>query len=341
MNGETQGDAHYWDVWHGRKPFTAYRDQYPRFMSEFGFQALPPLETIKTYAEPDNWNMTSYIMEHHQRSASGNGLMIGQMTDTFRMPKDFPSLVYLSMVLQAEGIRYGVEHYRRHMDRIAGALYWQLNDTWPVASWSSLDYFGRWKALHYAAKRFFAPVMLSLEDKGTEIGVHVSSDLTAPWEGAVRWTFETLNGNVLDSGEVDVNAAPLASTHVTTLDFAGQMTDAQKRDRVVVAELVQDGEVVARNIATFVPNKHLSLDEPELALSATQDGDMLQIQVSSGRLARFVELSFDGADAVFSDNYFDLPAGRSVTITCALPEGWSLETAGKRAQVQSLYNSFA
>ena len=128
VNGEAQGDAHYWDVWHGRKPFTAYRDQYPRFMSEFGFQALPPLETIKTYAEPENWNMTSYIMEHHQRSASGNGLMIGQMTDTFRMPKDFPSLVYLSMVLQAEGIRYGVEHYRRHMDRIAGTLYWQLND---------------------------------------------------------------------------------------------------------------------------------------------------------------------------------------------------------------------
>ena len=113
-NGQIQGDAHYWDVWHGRKPFTAYRDQYPRFMSEFGFQALPPLATIRTYAAEADWNMTSYIMEQHQKNASGNSLMVGQMLDTFRLPKDFESLVYLSMVLQAEGIRYGVEHWRRH-----------------------------------------------------------------------------------------------------------------------------------------------------------------------------------------------------------------------------------
>ncbi len=113
-NGQIQGDAHYWGVWHGRKPFTAYRSQYPRFMSEFGFQALPPLETIRTYAAEPDWNMTSYIMEQHQKNASGNSLMVGQMLDTFRLPKDFESLVYLSMVLQAEGIRYGVEHWRRH-----------------------------------------------------------------------------------------------------------------------------------------------------------------------------------------------------------------------------------
>jgi beta-mannosidase len=128
VNGQTQGDAHYWDVWHGRKPFTAYRSQYPRFMSEFGFQSLPPLDTIRTYAEEKDWNMTSFIMEYHQRSGSGNGLMMGQMTDTFRMPKDFPALVYLSMMLQAEGIRYGVEHWRRNMQRVSGTLYWQLND---------------------------------------------------------------------------------------------------------------------------------------------------------------------------------------------------------------------
>jgi beta-mannosidase len=151
VNGQAVGDAHYWDVWHGRKPFTAYRSQFPRFMSEFGFQSLPPMETIKSYADEKDWNMTSYIMEHHQRSGSGNGLMVAQMTDTFRMPNSFQSLVYLSMVLQAEGIRYGVEHWRRNKHRVSGTLYWQLNDCWPVASWSSIDYFGRWKALHYAA----------------------------------------------------------------------------------------------------------------------------------------------------------------------------------------------
>ncbi len=175
-NGQVQGDAHYWDVWHGRKPFTAYRKQYPRFMSEFGFQALPPLATIRTYADEADWNMTSYIMERHQKNDNGNALMVAQMLDTFRLPKDFESLVYLSLVLQAEGIRYGVEHWRRHPRRVSGILYWQLNDCWPVASWSSLDYFLRWKALHYAARKFYAPVLLSIEDNPAAMDVHVTNE---------------------------------------------------------------------------------------------------------------------------------------------------------------------
>ncbi len=152
-------------------------------MSEFGFQALPPLATIGTFADEADWNMTSYIMEQHQKNDNGNSLIVGQMLDTFRLPKDFPSLVYLSMVLQAEGIRYGVEHWRRSRDRVAGTLYWQLNDCWPVASWSSLDYFGRWKALHYAARRFYAPVLLSIEDAPPRQSVHITNDHRDLWEG--------------------------------------------------------------------------------------------------------------------------------------------------------------
>ncbi|MDP3184721.1 MAG: glycoside hydrolase family 2 protein, partial [Anaerolineales bacterium] len=224
-NGQRQGDSHYWDVWHGRKPFSAYRDQYPRFMSEFGFQALPPLATIRTYADEADWNMTSYIMELHQKNASGNSLMVGQMLDTFRLPKDFVSLVYLSMVLQAEGIRYGVEHWRRHPDRVAGTLYWQLNDCWPVASWSSLDYFGRWKALHYAARRFYAPLMLSIEDKPPEQGIYVTNDFLEPWDGILRWSLETLAGDVLTSGQAEVKAAPQSATPVCTLDFSDRISD--------------------------------------------------------------------------------------------------------------------
>ena len=207
-NGQRQGDAHYWDVWHGRKPFTAYRAQYPRFMSEFGFQALPPLATIRTYAGEADWNMTSYVMEQHQKNASGNSLMVGQMLDTFRLPRDFDSLVYLSMVLQAEGIRYGVEHWRRHRDRVAGTLYWQLNDCWPVASWSSLDYFGRWKALHYAARRFYAPLLLSIEDDPPRQSVYVTNDRREAWAGRVRWALETLDGATLAAGEEPLRAAP-------------------------------------------------------------------------------------------------------------------------------------
>jgi beta-mannosidase len=340
-NGQRQGDAHYWDVWHGRKPFTAYRQQYPRFMSEFGFQALPPLATIQTYAEKADWNMTSYIMEQHQKNASGNSLMVGQMLDTFRLPKDFESLVYLSMVLQAEGIRYGVEHWRRHEDRVSGTLYWQLNDCWPVASWSSLDYFGRWKALHYAARHFYAPLMLSIEDKPTQQGIYVTNDLLQPWEGAIRWSLETFQGVVLASGEEPVKAAAQTVSHVCTLDFADWITADNQRQLIFVAELLQGGQCLEMRVASFIPTKHLSLEDPAVKAVVRSEKDRLVIELNARSLARLVELSLEGADVVFSDNYVDLPAGRTVTVSCPLPVGWTLDQARAALKIRSVYNSYA
>jgi len=339
-NGDQRGDMHYWDVWHGRKPFTAYRTQFPRFMSEFGFQALPPYKTIQIYAAPEDQNMTSYIMEHHQRSGSGNGLMIAQMTDTFRMPKDFQSLVYLSMLLQAEGIRYGVEHWRRNRHRVSGTLIWQLNDCWPVASWSSLDYFGRWKALHYAAKRFYAPVLLSVEDDAPRMAVHVTSDLTERWEGIVRWRLETTQGEVQASGEQKVQAAPLADTSVSALDFTDKVTDDNRHKLVFVAELWQGSTKLATSVSTFAPVKHLALTDPELKVDTSLKDGSLVFEVSSKSLARFVELQLDGVDVVFSDNYFDVPTGATIKITAPLPKGWNLEQARTALKARSLIDSY-
>jgi len=340
-NGQRQGDSHYWDVWHGGKPFTAYRDQYPRFMSEFGFQALPPLATIRTYADEADWNMTSYIMEQHQKNASGNSLMVGQMLDTFRLPKDFASLVYLSMALQAEGIRYGVEHWRRHPDRVAGILYWQLNDCWPVASWSSLDYFGRWKALHYAARRFYAPLLLSIEDKPPEQAVYVSNDTLEGWQGTVNWSLESFDGEVLASDQVPVMAAPQSATQVCKLDFSDRITDDNLRRLVFIAELWQGNQFVGRQTAYFAPIKHLSLADPAIAVNLRcQDGEIIA-ELNSHSLALLVEVSLKEADVVFSDNYFNLPPGRSVQISCPLPTGWSLSKAHKGIRICSVYDSYS
>jgi beta-mannosidase len=340
VNSNERGDAHFWGVWHGRQPFTAYREEYPRFMSEFGFQALPPLETIRTYADEADWNMTSYIMEHHQRGNHGNGLIIAQLTDTFRMPKDFPSLVYLSLVLQAEGIRYGVEHWRRNMHRVSGTLYWQLNDCWPVASWASLDYFGRWKALHYSARHFYAPVLLSVEDTPPKMDLHLTSDLTKTWEGTIRWSLETLAGEVLESGEEAVLAKPLQSASIRELDFLEHISDDNQREVIFVAELWQGGEQVTRSVSTFVPSKHLSLVDPGLDVQVSQQNGQLVIDLAAQSLARFVELKLEGIDVVFSDNYFDIPAGRTVSVTCPLPAGWTVEQARGALKVRSLYDSF-
>ncbi len=339
-NGQQQGDAHYWDVWHGGRPFTAYRDQYPRFMSEFGFQALPPLATIRVYADEVDWNMTSYIMEQHQKNARGNSLMVGQMLDTFRLPKDFPSLVYLSMALQAEGIRYGVEHWRRHRDRVAGILYWQLNDCWPVASWSSLDYFGRWKALHYAARRFYAPVLLSIEDAPPRQSVYVTNDLRHAWQGSLRWSLETLDNGVLAAGEAPVQVAPEAATLAAALDMAGHVTDDNRRNLIFIAELWQDGRRVAWQTAFFAPTKHLQLADPQVAAACSIQGRQLRVELQGRSLARLVEVSLEGADVVWSDNYFDLPAGRAVVVTGDAPPGWDMERCAAALRIRSVYDSF-
>jgi beta-mannosidase len=337
-NGQAQGDCHYWDVWHKREPFTAYRDQFPRFMSEFGFQALPPLPTIAAYADPADRNLTSWVMEHHQRSPVGNGLIIAQMAQNFRMPRDFASLIYLSQVLQAEGIRYGVEHWRRNRARVGGTLIWQLNDCWPVASWSSIDYFGRWKALHYAARRFYAPLLLSVADEGKTMAVHLTSDLVEPVDVLLRWRLETLDGEVLQRGEQPVRAHALADTRAGVYDFSALVMPENQRNVVFVAELWQGSQRAAWTVTPFVPNKHLDLRDPGLTAAARVEGQTLHVDVSAQSLARFVELSIDGVDVVWSDNYFDLPAGASVTVTCPLPERW---TAESWVVTRSLVDTFA
>jgi beta-mannosidase len=342
-NGQRQGDTHYWDVWHKRKPFTAYRNQYPRFMSEFGFQALPPLSTIRTYADEADWNMTSYIMDQHQKNASGNSLMVGQMLDTFQMPKDFESLVYLSMALQAEGIRYGVEHWRRHPDRIAGSLYWQLNDCWPVASWSSLDYFGRWKALHYAARRFYAPLLLSIEDNPPEMSVSVTNDRLEPCSRKLTWRLETVDGKELTCGAVPkVLCLPQTSKLICELDFSKYITEDNRRELVFIAELWSDeNQPAARQIASFVPIKHMLLADPKISAKLHIEGERLIADLTAHSLALLVEVSLNEVDVIFSDNYINLPANRTTRVSCPLPAGWTLEKAQAEFRTRSVYDSYS
>jgi beta-mannosidase len=342
-NSNARGDAHYWEVWHGAKPFSAYREQYPRFMSEFGFQSLPPLKTIRSFADEDHWNLTDYLIEHHQRSPFASALFMGQMALHFMIPVDFPALVYTTMILQAEGIRFGVEHWRRNRHRVSGTLYWQLNDCWPAASWSSLDYFGRWKALHYASRRFYAPLLVSIEDdeQSAVMRVHLTNDLRSAWSGSIRWRLMRLDGEVLDGGEVHCSAEPLTSQRVIERDFSA-LSKAQKRETVFIAQRIDQGEVKSTYLATFVRNKHLNLVDPHLkAYLREEEGDRVTVTLEAQYLARFVELSLDNADVVFSDNYMDVLPREPVDIIFSKPAGWSIDDVGKSLTVFSLYDSFA
>ena len=212
---ENYGDCHYWQVWHGNKPFTEYRNKYFRYLSEFGFQSFPCEKTVNAFTEEQDRNIFSRVMEMHQRNTAANGKIMNYLSATFLYPTEFGTLLYASQLLQAEAIRYGVEHFRRNRGRCMGTLYWQLNDIWPVASWASIDYYGRYKALQYVAKRFYSPVLISCKETGETTGrphvvmepefydfetkaqLCVTNDTLVPVTGLVKWALRDSSGNIL------------------------------------------------------------------------------------------------------------------------------------------------
>ncbi|MCI0494645.1 glycoside hydrolase family 2 protein, partial [candidate division KSB1 bacterium] len=182
----TSGDIHYWGVWHGKEPFENFKIKIGRFMSEYGFQSFPELSTIKTYTLPEDWDINSEVMAAHQRSGIGNRRIKEYMDMYYRNPKDFESLLYVGQVLQAEGIKSAIEAHRRKMPYCMGSLYWQLNDCWPVASWSSTDYYGRWKALHYFARKAYEDVLLSPIVENDMVQVFIVSDKLKPFHALLK-----------------------------------------------------------------------------------------------------------------------------------------------------------
>jgi len=339
-NDANRGDVHYWDVWHGNKPFTEYRKFFFRYASEFGFQSFPSLKTVKTFTLPEDRNIYSYVMEKHQRNFGANDKIVSYMGKTFLYPTSFDTMLYASQLLQAEAIRYGVEHWRRNRGRCMGSIYWQLNDCWPVASWASIDYCGRWKALHYVAKRFYAPVLLSCQEESTlsqrpntndekredsvekSIWLNVSNETMAPVHAQVAWALRDATGRVLceESATVDVDA--LSAKWLEKREFP----EADLYGNYVSYALCVDGEQVSEGTVLFCAPKHFGFKDPELTLR--REGDWLV--VTAKNYARMVEIECDDGDVLLSDNYFDMNGGeKRVRI---------LRGEGKEFRVRSVYD---
>ena len=324
-----RGDVHYWDVWHGLKPFTDYRNYLFRYVSEFGFQSFPCLATVESFTAPEDRNVFSYVMEKHQRNASANGRIVSYLSQMYLYPRELDGLIYASQLLQAQAMQYGVEHWRRNRGRCMGAVIWQLNDCWPVASWSSIDYFGRWKALHYYARRFFAPVLISCHEEGvlsqnTNVNaepfalkksarLNVSNETMAAFRGAVRWSLRRPDASVIREGTFDVTAPALSAVWLPEQDFSDEDTYGCYYAYALENEA---GGTVGEGTVLFCAPKHFRFADPKLA--AHIEGD--EIVVSAGAYARSVELRC-GPDTVLADNFFDMNGGeRRVKILRGQPE---------------------
>jgi beta-mannosidase len=307
---DSDGDRHYWSVWGGKLPIEAYLANTPRFMSEYGLQSLPDLKTIRTFAAPADLTIASPVIKAHQKflKGEGNDRLLLYITQRYRAPRDFAELVYLSQTMQAEGVELAALHHRASRPRTMGSLYWQLNDVWPGASWSSVDHYGRWKALNFRARRFYAPRAIAALRSDGVTRVSVISDRVAP--GVLRWRLRVIDadGSVSSTREGAVTAAPLAATEIVRVDDANLFADPA-RD-VAVAELIDGEAVISRSLVTALPPKDMVLPDPRIAIA----WDGTAVTLTATRLARAVWIDLGGFDAELSDNAFDLLPGESVTI---------------------------
>jgi beta-mannosidase len=334
------GDMHYWGVWHGAEPFSAYERVRTRFMSEYGFQSFPEMKTIRSFARGGDLAIDSPVMMSHQKHPRGNPLIKEYMLRDYREPKDFASFLYVSQVEQAEGIKIGAEAHRRARPRTMGTLYWQLNDCWPVASWSSIDSFGRWKALQHYAKRFYAPLLVSTSEEGGQVAVHVVSDLTAPASGVLEARLLDLAGAVLWEETRPVTVEPLSSRKLLSVEKARLLEGRAPGAVFLVARLVVDGKEAASNTRFFSPPKDMALAKPAIAVDVAPVDEGFRVTLSSPTLARHVRLAFDADDGAFSDNYFDLLPGRPAEVVYRPKGEVEAEAFRKGLEVVSILDAY-
>ena len=326
FNDPAAGDAHSWSVWFGGRPIEEQRTWVYRFMSEFGFQSYPELRTVESYTAPDERNLVNWVADYHQRSSNGNQLILKYALEWFREARGFESSLVISQLIQALCVQYAAEHARRIQGRMDGLLYWQINDIWPGATWSSIDVYGRWKALQYCAKRFFAPVLVSLledHDSGT-VEVHVSNHRAGDFAGAVKWWVTDCAGEILREGACKANVLSQGNQVVATINCQDLREAGGKerlpleirnnknipmsgdRDLLVWAVVEENGAELSRNMAFFAKPKYWKLSDPKIEAIVSEEEGRLTIELKADACAPWTRLSLKAGDARFSDNYLHL-----------------------------------
>lgn len=359
-NDPTRGDAHAWSVWFGGQPFESQRSWVFRFMSEFGFQSFPEPRTIASFTLPEDRDLASWVMDYHQRSGPGNQTIFKYLIEWFPMPANFDQLTWLSQLTQALCIQYAAEHARRIQGRMDGLLYWQLNDLWPGATWASIDVFGRWKALQYFAKRFFAPALISLLEnhETSSVALHVSNHHPTPLHATAHWMLTDAAGQLLDRGEQPCEIPPQSNRQLLTLDC----TDARRRsgtarlpleirnapdapiagdrDLLIWAWLTDPaGLELSRNLAFFAKPKYLLLQPPTITTEITThpiEANTYLAALTTTHASPWTRLELQGHDARFSDNFLHLTPDLPTIVTITPQEPMTLQEIKDQFRVMPL-----
>ena len=306
----TGGDMHYWGVWHGLHPFEDFDKYKARFMSEYGFQSFPDFETVKKYTLPEDYDIESEVMAAHQRSGIGNLRIKQYMERDYKVPDDFEQFLYMSQVLQARGIKMAIEAHRRAMPYCMGSLYWQINDCWPVASWSSTDYYHKWKAVHYAAKRAYEPLIISSVIKNEDLNIYVVSDKLEDITGELKLSVIDFDGEYINDSTLSIKIEANSSSLIKSLNVKDLIGKANETNVVLNVKLLKGEEVLATNNVYPVKPKDQNLPEVNITKSIVDREGKLILQLTTDKLARDIYLNIPDKEVFFSDNYFDLLPGQ-------------------------------
>src|SRR5664280_217940 len=334
--GEQRGDTHYWDVWHARKPVKDYERYQFRFAAEFGMQSFASVETQASFCPPEDANVFGPTMTNHQKNRFGNQIILDYVSRQYRFPKDQEALIFLSQLNQAECMRVGVEHYRRSMPRCMGALYWQLNDCWPVASWSSVEFSGRWKALHHVARRFFAPAAVSAHVPGEEqtiinnyrrtsvrkVHLYTVYDAPEPARGVLRWELFHFDGDVVSRGRKPVVLRYGESVRQKTLDLAGPMARHGRDNLYLRISLETAGVRVSEDTVFLAPPRFLALPKAKTTVAIKlRSPKSATLTFASPSFQHRFAFDLPGVAHRSSDNFFELYPGeeKAVEVEFARP----------------------
>ncbi|MBR5091442.1 MAG: glycoside hydrolase family 2 protein [Ruminiclostridium sp.] len=331
------GDMHYWDVWHSFKPIEDFRKYYYRFCSEYGFESIPDIKTVRTFAEDSDLDLCGTVMQAHQKCLLGNEKLMFYLAQMCNYPYDFERLIYCTQLVQADCIRSNVEHMRRARGRCMGSAYWQVNDTNPVISWSSIDCYGRWKALHYAAKRFYAPILLSCDDSDPKHPVlYVTNDTLSDEKLSVTCRVRNNRAKILGEFSAEITSYALSAAPALSPDLSGNFTTVNdKRTKYIEYALIRDGEVISRGTTLFVRPKEFTFSPAIINADIADNGEIFTITLTADRFAKSVCLSLKDHDYVFSDNWFDIHGNEPVTVTLGKPDGMTVEKLRKQLEIRN------
>jgi len=314
VGADHSGDTHLWEVWHGLRPMTYYRERYTRFCSEFGFESLPDLKTIRKFAGEGKHSLTSPVFNAHQKCRSGNLKMVYYISTRFRLPAEFEDYVYLSQITQQECIKDAVEHWRRNKGRCNGAIYWQYDDCWPVCSWASIDYYGSYKALMYTSRHFNAPYTLSIENWPDRAAVYVVNDTLEAKSCTVRCVLMRFDGTVLKEETRTAQVGAVANVLAYDLDKDTVKNIKDIQNTVFIAELYEKGSLLCRKTALFAWERELDLPSVNIRKEIENKDGKAVITLVSDKYARLVSVESKTNHLPFSDNFFDLLPGEPYVI---------------------------